>query len=233
MNMNKRLIIAVDGYSSCGKSTFAKMIAKKLEYIFIDSGAMYRAVTLFALRKDMVDKDDIDTNDIINSLPQISIDFRYNSDKKIYETHLNNKNVEKEIRDIEVSTYVSPVSQIKEVREKMVQLQREIGMYKGIVMDGRDIGTIVFPDADLKIFMTAAPEIRAKRRYDELQERGIEVSYKDILDNVNTRDKADSGRDISPLKKADDAIRLDNSEMSIDEQMLWFTDLLEKANNEN
>ncbi len=231
--MNKRLIIAVDGFSSCGKSTFARMIATEMEYIFIDSGAMYRAVTLFALRMDMIEGDNINTGEIVDALPQISIDFRYNNDKKLYETFLNNENVEHEIRDIEVSGYVSPVSQIKEVRNKMVQLQRQIGMYKGIVMDGRDIGTVVFPDADIKIFMTASPEIRAKRRYDELTARGIETSKEDILNNLNTRDSADSGREHSPLRKADDAIELDNSHMTLDEQMKWFAELLDKVNNEN
>lgn len=231
--MNKKLIIAVDGYSSCGKSTFARKIAKELEYIFIDSGAMYRAVTLYALRKDLIDKDKIDVKGIIDTLPYIQMDFRYNTDKKLYETYLNNENVEEDIRGIEVSAYVSPLSQIKEVRDKMVQLQREIGVFKGIVMDGRDIGTVVFPDADIKIFMTASPEIRAQRRFRELQEQGVEVNFDDILENINTRDSADSGRDISPLKKADDSFVLDNTNMTVDDQMGWFRDILQKFRNEN
>lgn len=231
--MNKKLIIAVDGYSSCGKSTFARKIAKELEYIFIDSGAMYRAVTLYALRKDLINNNKIDVKGIIDTLPYIQMDFRYNTDKKLYETYLNNENVEEDIRGIEVSGYVSPLSQIKEVRDKMVQLQREIGVFKGIVMDGRDIGTVVFPDADIKIFMTASPEIRAQRRFRELQEQGVEVNYDDILENVNTRDSADSGREISPLKKADDSFVLDNSNMTVDDQMDWFRDILQKFRNEN
>jgi cytidylate kinase len=231
--MDKKLIIAIDGYSSCGKSSFAKLIAKELEYLFIDSGAMYRSVTLFAIRHDLVEGNDINRAEIVNSLPGINIDFRYSADKKIYETFLNNENVESDIRQIEVSKYVSPISQIREVREKMVELQREIGVFKGIVMDGRDIGTVVFPDADIKIFMTALPEIRAKRRYDELTSKGVEVNFDEILENVNYRDKSDSGRPMSPLMKADDAIELDNSDMTLDEQMEWFNNVLKKVRDED
>ncbi len=231
--MEKKLIIAVDGYSSCGKSSFAKLIAIELDYLFIDSGAMYRAVTLYAIRNDMIENDKINVPEIINTLPGVNIDFRYSTDRKIYETFLNNENVEDAIREIEVSKYVSPVSQIRAVREKMVELQRETGMCKGVVMDGRDIGTVVFPDADIKIFMTASPEIRAKRRFDELTEKGVKVNYTDILENLNYRDHSDSGREISPLKKADDAIELDNSDMTLEEQMDWFRNLLKKVRNEN
>lgn len=231
--MNKKLIIAVDGYSSCGKSTFAKNIARDLEYIFIDSGAMYRAVTLYVIREDLAKENGIDTQGIIDSLPNISIDFRYNTDNNTSETYLNNENVELEIRNVEVATYVSPVSQIKEVRDKMVQLQREIGMYKGIVMDGRDIGTVVFPDAEIKIFMTASSEIRAQRRFNELSARGVNVNYEEILENIISRDAADSGREISPLRKAEDAIVLDNSFMSVEDQMIWFKQLLDKVRNDN
>jgi cytidylate kinase len=231
--MDKKLIIAIDGYSSCGKSSFAKLIAKELEYLFIDSGAMYRSVTLFAIRHDLVEGNDINRAEIVNSLPGINIDFRYSADKKIYETFLNNENVESDIRQIEVSKYVSPISQIREVREKMVELQREIGVFKGIVMDGRDIGTVVFPDADIKIFMTALPEIRAKRRYDELTSKGVEVNFDEILENVNYRDKSDSGRSMSPLMKAGDSIELDNSNMTLDEQMEWFNNVLKKVRDED
>lgn len=231
--MDKKLIIAIDGYSSCGKSSFAKLIAKELEYLFIDSGAMYRTVTLYAIRHDLVDGADINRDEIVKSLPGINIDFRYSADKKIYETFLNNENVENDIRQIEVSKYVSPVSQIKEVRKKMVELQRQIGVFKGIVMDGRDIGTVVFPDADIKIFMTALPEIRAKRRFDELSSKGVEVNFDEILENVNYRDKSDSGRQMSPLMKAEDAIELDNSNMTMDEQMEWFNNMLKKVRNED
>ncbi|MEE4115625.1 MAG: (d)CMP kinase [Marinilabiliaceae bacterium] len=231
--MDKKLIIAVDGYSSCGKSTFARKIASELEYIFIDSGAMYRAVTLYALRNDLIDNGKIDIEGIISALPYIRIDFRFNTDKKLYETYLNNENVEEDIRGIEVSDYVSPLSQIREVRDKMVHLQREIGVFKGIVMDGRDIGTVVFPDADIKIFMTASPDIRAERRYNELREKGVEINYNDILENVNTRDLADSGRDLSPLRQAEDAYVLDNSNMTVDDQMDWFRNILQKYRDEN
>lgn len=231
--MEKKLIIAVDGYSSCGKSSFAKLIALELNYLFIDSGAMYRAVTLYAIRNDMIENDKINIPEIINTLPGVNIDFRYSTDRKTHETFLNNENVEDAIREIEVSKYVSPVSQIREVREKMVELQREIGMFKGVVMDGRDIGTVVFPDADIKIFMTASPEIRAKRRFDELTAKGVKVNYADILENLNYRDRSDSGREISPLQKADDAIELDNSDMTLEGQMDWFRNLLKKVRNEN
>lgn len=231
--MDKKLIIAVDGYSSCGKSTFARKIARELEYIFIDSGAMYRAVTLYALRNDLIDNGKIDIEGIISSLPYIRIDFRFNTDKKLYETYLNNENVEEDIRGIEVSDFVSPLSQIREVRDKMVHLQREIGVFKGIVMDGRDIGTVVFPDADIKIFMTASPDIRAERRYNELREKGVEINFNDILENVNTRDLADSGRDLSPLRQAEDAYVLDNSNMTVDDQMDWFRNILQKYRDEN
>ncbi len=231
--MEKKLIIAVDGYSSCGKSSFAKLIAEELDYLFIDSGAMYRAVTLFALRNGFIENNTVKRDEVVKSLSSIQINFKFNPDQQIYETFLNNENVEEEIRQFEVSDYVSPVSQIKEVREKMVELQREIGVFKGIVMDGRDIGTVVFPDADIKIFMTASPEIRAKRRYDELIAKGIDVDYEKINLNISSRDKADSEREISPLKKADDAIVLDNSNMTIQEQMIWFRKLIEKMGNEN
>ena len=231
--MKKKLIISVDGYSSCGKSSFAKLIAKELNYLFIDSGAMYRAVTLFAIKNELINNGSINRDKLVKSLPSIQINFRYNPDKQLYETYLNNENVEQEIRQIEVSNFVSPLSQIKEVRDKMVELQREIGVFKGIVMDGRDIGTVVFPDADVKIFMIASPDIRAKRRFDEMTANGIDIDLEVIKKNISARDKADSEREMSPLKKADDANVLDNSHMTIQEQMVWFRDLIGKIDNEN
>lgn len=225
--MKKKLIIAIDGYSSCGKSTFAKAIARELNYIYIDSGAMYRAVTLYCIRKGYTEKDDLKVNAIREDLKNIHIGFVYNPDILEYETFLNSENVENEIRGFEVSSHVSRISQIQEVRTRMVELQRQIGVYKGIVMDGRDIGTVVFPDADLKIFMTASVDIRAKRRYDELRGRSIEVGFEEIKRNIISRDIADENRDISPLRRANDAIVLDNSRMTVDQQMEWVRNLIE------
>ena len=226
--MEKKLIIAIDGYSSCGKSTFAKAIAKELTYIYIDSGAMYRAVTLYSIRRGFVGKGMLNTQGIINDLKDIHIEFVYNADILEYETYLNSENVEREIRDIEVSAHVSSISQIAEVRARMVELQRQIGVLKGIVMDGRDIGTVVFPDADLKIFMTASVDIRAKRRFDELKNKGLNVDFEKIKSNIVARDITDENRDISPLRKADDAIVLDNSRMTVEEQMIWVRQIIEK-----
>lgn len=224
--MNRKLIIAVDGYSSCGKSTFAKAIAKELNYLYIDSGAMYRAVTLFCIRKDYINKSTVKEKEISESMSEIHIRFRYNPDIDQYETYLDGENVETEIRQVEVSSMVSIISKIRTVRERLVEMQREIGMMKGIVMDGRDIGTVVFPDAEIKIFMIADEEIRAERRYKELQEKGINVEFQDILKNVAERDAIDSGREISPLKKADNAYLLDNSHMTVSQQMEWFREIL-------
>jgi CMP/dCMP kinase len=221
-------MIAIDGYSSCGKSTFAKAIAKELNYIFIDSGAMYRAVTLYCIRKKFIDKNWINTNGIISELKDIHIDFVYNPDVNEYETFLNSENVEKEIRNMDVTAHVSRISQIHEVRSRMVELQRKIGVFKGIVMDGRDIGTVVFPDADIKIFMTAAVDIRAKRRHDELKGKGIIIDFEEVRRNIIARDIADENRDISPLRRADDAIILDNSRMDVEDQMLWIKKIIEK-----
>ncbi|TAL64292.1 MAG: (d)CMP kinase [Bacteroidetes bacterium] len=229
--MEKRLIIAIDGYSSCGKSSFAKAIAKELNYIYIDSGAMYRAVTLFCMRSDFIGGDGLNTGGIINKLKNIYVDFIYNPDINEYETFLNSENVEKEIRSMEVAAHVSQISQIPEVRSRMVELQRRIGILKGIVMDGRDIGTVVFPDADLKIFMTASLEIRAKRRFDELKGKGIVIDFEEIKRNIIARDIADENRDISPLRRADDALVLDNSRMTIPEQMVWVKQIIEKKLN--
>jgi len=226
--MEKRLIIAIDGYSSCGKSTFARLIAKELNYIFIDSGAMYRAVTLFCMRRKYINNSGLNTPAILSELNNIHIDFVFNPDINEYETFLNSENVEKEIRNMEVTAYVSRISQIPEIRVRMVELQRQIGVSKGIVMDGRDIGTVVFPDADIKIFMTASVDIRAKRRHDELKERGIVIDFEEIKRTIISRDIADENRDISPLRRADDAVLLDNSRMTVDEQMIWVKKIIEE-----
>ena len=230
--MTRKLIIAIDGYSSCGKSTFARAIAKELNYIFIDSGAMYRAVTLYAMRRNFVGEGTLEKQEIINELNNINIEFVYSPDKSEYETFLNSENVEIEIRGIAVSSNVSNISKIPEVRMRMVELQRQIGAFKGIVMDGRDIGTVVFPDADVKIFMTASVDIRAKRRYDELIGKGIKADLEEVRKNIVARDITDENRDISPLRKADDAIVLDNSRMSVDDQMRWVRQIIEKKLND-
>ncbi len=229
--MDKRLIIAIDGYSSCGKSTFAKAIAKELNYLYIDSGAMYRSVTLYCIRRDFISEGSPNIRSILSELGNIHIDFVYNPDISEYETFLNSENVEKEIRNMKVTSHVSRISQIPEVRARMVQLQRQIGAARGIVMDGRDIGTVVFPDADIKIFMTASVDIRTKRRYDELLRQNIIVDLEEIKNNIIARDIADENRDISPLRRADDAIILDNSKMTVGEQMLWINKIIEKKIN--
>jgi len=222
----ENIIIAIDGHSSGGKSTFAKAIAKELGITYIDSGAMYRAVTLFCLEKDLIKGENVDIPGLENDLDNIQIDFRYNNSLMKSETYLNGKNVEERIRDIEVSKYVSPVSKIGSVREKMVALQREMAKNKSVVMDGRDIGSVVFPDADIKIFLTANEEIRAKRRYDELQQKGMEITLKEVEENITDRDHQDSSRKISPLVQPVDAHILDNSYMSVENQMDWFRGLL-------
>jgi cytidylate kinase len=229
--MKKKLVIAIDGYSSCGKSTFARAIAKELNYIFIDSGAMYRAVTLYALRKSYTGSGILNETRIVEELKDIHIEFVYNPDIAEYETFLNSENVEREIRGVEVTAHVSRISQIPEVRYRMVELQRQIGVFKGIVMDGRDIGTVVFPDADLKIFMTASVDIRAKRRFDELKAKGLRVDFEEIRRNIVTRDITDENRDISPLRRAEDAIVLDNSRMTVEEQMAWVIGIIEEKIN--
>lgn len=216
-----RIVIAIDGHSSCGKSTIAKAVAARFGYAFIDSGAMYRAVTLYAIRHDLVDNGVVKTKELIEVLPDIHIEFRYNPALQKSDTYLNGENVEEEIRQLPVSQNVSPIATIAEVRAAMVQQQQEMGKNKGIVMDGRDIGTVVFPDAELKLFVTASPEIRARRRYDELTAKGEKVSYAEILQNVQERDRIDSTRETSPLRKADDAFVLDNSHMTREEQLAW------------
>jgi CMP/dCMP kinase len=230
--MNKKLTIAIDGYSSCGKSTFAKAIAKELNYIYLDSGAMYRAVTQYCMKRNFINNTRLNTTGILEELEEIQVDFKYNPDTREYETYLNSENVEKEIRSMEVTAHVSRISQIPEVRARMVELQRLIGASGGIVMDGRDIGTVVFPDADIKVFMTASVDIRAKRRFDELKGRGINVDPKEIKRTIIARDIADENRDISPLRRADDAIILDNSRMTVEEQMLWIRKIIENKRND-
>lgn len=217
--MNKKIIIAIDGYSSTGKSTLAKELAKHLVYIYVDTGAMYRAVTLFAMQKRFIGSDFFDKNLLINNLAAIKLNFKYNPDLGFAEMYLNDTNVEREIRSIEVSNFVSKVAEISEVRAKLVVQQQEMGKNKGIVMDGRDIGTKVFPDAEIKLFMTASPLIRAQRRYEELQRKGDKVSFEEVLKNVEERDYIDTHRADSPLVKANDAIEFDNSSISKQEQL--------------
>lgn len=229
MNSNN-IIIAIDGYSSSGKSTMAKQLAKNIGYRYIDSGAMYRAVTLYGMRHGLVTTDgEVDVPKLISSLPDIHIDFHLEGDRQF--TMLNGENVENEIRTLGVSNCVSPVAAIPEVRHALVKMQREMGERKGIVMDGRDIGTVVFPNAEMKVFCDASAERRAERRYKELTDKGEQVSYEDVLANVIKRDHIDETRDESPLRCADDAVRLDNSKMTIDEQNRWLIDLFNKITN--
>lgn len=224
-----KITIAVDGHSSCGKSTVAKEIAASFGLIYIDTGAMYRAVTLFALQNGLIDGDLVDSEGLQASMDSINIELRKNSNGNI-ETFLNGQNIEKEIRQIEVSSKVSAVSSLPFVRRKMVKIQQEMGRNGGVILDGRDIGTVVFPNADLKIFMTAAPEIRAMRRFEEMQQKGDKVTYEEILENVKSRDHADSTRKESPLVKADDALLLDNSHLNREEQMSWILERLKENN---
>ena len=221
-NTRRRLTIAVDGFSSCGKSTFAKALAARFGYIFVDTGAMYRAVTLFALENGAIRSGILDEEMLIALLPKIDIAFRFTPARGASDIYGNGDLGEGKIRTIEVSNCVSRVSSIGEVREKLVAMQQQMGRNKGIVMDGRDIGTVVFPNAEIKIFMTAEVSVRAKRRYDELTAKGEQVSLAEIEENVRSRDIADQNRAISPLRKADDAVVLDNSYMSIADQMVWF-----------
>lgn len=221
----KRIIIAIDGHSSCGKSTFAKAIAARLGYIFIDTGAMYRAVTLYALENSIIENGIVDEERIKSSLGDIDIDFRFNPQRGASDIYVNGDLAEGKIRTIEVSNCVSAVSSIAEVRSKLVAMQQQMGRKGGVVMDGRDIGTVVFPDAEIKIYMTADPMVRAERRFKELTAKGDSVTLEEVYDNVVSRDKADMTRAISPLRKADDAVVLDNSYMSVEEQMAWFDEL--------
>ena len=229
----KNLIIAIDGFSSCGKSTIAKDLAKKLNYRYIDSGAMYRAITYYSIINNLINGDKIDENKLLNNLSNIEIDFKYNVKSKQNEIILNGENIEDKIRGIKVSEKVSIVSKIKKVREFLVKQQRKMGEQKQIVMDGRDIGTVVFPNADIKFFMTANAQIRAKRRFDELSSKGEKVSFDEIKKNILERDYLDQNRKESPLKKANDAIILDNSNLSRQEQLNWILQKINEINNEN
>lgn len=227
----KKITIAIDGFSSTGKSTLAKQLAKYLGYIYVDTGAMYRAIALFAMENGYISKDFLDKESLVNSLPSIKLHFQFNADLGFAEMYLNEVNVEKEIRTIEVSSFVSKIAEISEVRAKLVEQQQEMGKNKAIVMDGRDIGTVVFPDAELKIFMTASPETRAQRRFDELQAKGDAVTYEEVLANVQERDYIDTHRDDSPLVMAEDAIEIDNSYLSREEQFNAVLELVEEKIN--
>jgi CMP/dCMP kinase len=219
----KKITIAIDGYSSCGKSTMAKDLAHKIGYIYIDTGAMYRAVTLYAINRHLFNSDgSIKTNELKEEMSNIHIHFQLSNDTGSLQTYLNGKCVEKDIRSLEVSSHVSPIAAIPFVREALVAQQKEMGKHKGIVMDGRDIGTVVFPNAELKIFVTARTEVRAQRRYEELKAKNMPADYDAIFENIQQRDDIDTHRKISPLRKADDAIELDNSEMTIQEQTDWL-----------
>lgn len=225
--MSKKITIAIDGFSSTGKSTLAKQLAKHLGYVYVDTGAMYRAVTFFSMQNGYIHKDFFDKQTLINSLPYIKLHFEFNADLGFAEMFLNDVNVEKEIRTLEVSNFVSLVAEVSEVRAKLVEQQQEMGKEKGIVMDGRDIGTVVFPKAELKIFMTASAETRAQRRFDELKEKGQEVSFEEVLKNVEERDYIDTHRGDSPLRKADDAIEIDNSYLTREEQFNAVLEMVE------
>ena len=228
---NKKIIIAIDGHSSCGKSTFAKAIAARLGYIFIDTGAMYRAVTLYAQENGAIQNGIVDEERIEAMLSDIAIDFRFNAERGASDIYVNGDLVEGKIRTIEVSNSVSAVSSIGAVRKMLVAMQQQMGRKGGVVMDGRDIGTVVFPDAELKIYMTADAMVRAERRFKELSAKGDNVTLEEVYENVVSRDKADMSRAISPLRKADDAIVLDNSHMSVKEQMAWFDEQYQRVIN--
>lgn len=226
--MDRKIVIAIDGFSSCGKSTFAKAIAKRLGYLYIDSGAMYRAVTLELLRRGLIKDGVVDTSTLDGILKEINIGFFYDSSRNGYVTTLNGEVVEDEIRSTQVANHVSLVAAIPAVRTRLVELQRELGKQKGIVMDGRDIGTVVFPNAELKIFMTANPIVRAQRRLKELQGKGLNVTLDEVLKNIEERDYIDQNRDVAPLRQADDALVLDNTNMTVDEQMEWVEDMVKR-----
>lgn len=222
----RNITIAIDGFSSTGKSTVAKQLAKALGYVYVDTGAMYRAVTYYAMQNGLINAKDFNSEALNYQLPNINIGFKFNQALGFAEVYLNEVNIEKQIRTLEVSSFVSKVAAISKVRLKLVEQQQKMGKGKGVVMDGRDIGTVVFPDAELKLFMTASAETRAERRFQELIERGDKVEYKDVLNNVQERDYLDSNRKDSPLVKAKDAIEIDNSQMTLDEQ---FNKILQLA----
>ena len=225
----KKITIAIDGHSSCGKSTMAKDLAREVGYVYVDTGAMYRCVTLYALRHGLFTDEGILEEALRKAMPEIQITFRFNAEKGRPDTYLNGELVEDLIRSMEVSNHVSPIATLGFVREAMVAQQQQMGKDKGVVMDGRDIGTVVVPDAELKIFVTASAEVRAQRRYDELKGKGMEADYEEILKNVQERDYIDSHRAVSPLRKADDAIELDNSHMTIAEQKAWLMEKFQQA----
>jgi cytidylate kinase len=231
--LKKQITIAIDGFSSTGKSTLAKQLAQQLGYIYVDTGAMYRAVAYFALQNQLISVDFFNKVDLVNQLKNIVLEFKFNSELGFAEMYLNGVNVEKAIRTIEVSGYVSKVAEVSEVRAKLVEQQQEMGKYKGIVMDGRDIGTVVFPDAELKIFMTASAATRAQRRFDELVQKGDSVSYEEVLKNVEERDYIDTHRDDSPLVMAEDAVEIDNSHLTREEQFGAVLDLANAIIKEN
>lgn len=223
----RRINIAVDGLSSCGKSTIAKGLAHKTGYIYIDSGAMYRAVALYAIRNGWIDDDSIDEKSLLDNLSNINIEFRSNNAGE-QDTYLNDENVENEIRSLEVASSASRISTIGLLRSELVKQQQKMGQNKGVVMDGRDIGTVVFPDAEFKIFLIASPEVRAQRRFSELQSKDIKTTFEETLSNVTERDLRDSTREESPLRKADDALELDNSNITIEDQLQWAVDMFNK-----
>ena len=219
----KKIVIAIDGHSSCGKSTMAKALARRIGYVYVDTGAMYRAVTLFALRHGMIDAEGrVDEQTLEASMDQVKVSFTLNAETRIPETCLNGENVEHDIRGMEVSAHVSAIAALPFVRRVMEAQQKAMGRDKGIVMDGRDVGTVLFPDAELKIFVTATAEVRARRRYNELQAKGMDADYDEILKNVQQRDYIDSHREVSPLRKADDALELDNSNITLQQQDEWL-----------
>ncbi len=225
----KKITIAIDGHSSCGKSTMAKDLAREVGYVYVDTGAMYRCVTLYAMRNKLFTADGIDEAGLRSKMDDIKITFKFNPEAGRPDTYLNGELVERDIRTMEVSSHVSPIATLGFVREAMVAQQQEMGRGGGVVMDGRDIGTVVFPNAELKIFVTASAEVRAQRRFDELKSKGMEANYDDILKNVQERDYIDSHREVSPLRQADDAILLDNSQMTIAEQKQWLMEKFEQA----
>ncbi len=228
----KKIIVAIDGYSSSGKSAMARELARRIGYVYVDSGAMYRAVTLYAIRHGMAGGGKIDRDALVAALPGISVTFEPAGADGVQHTLLNGEDVEREIREMQVSSHVSPVAEIAEVRERLVRLQQEAGEAKGIVMDGRDIGTTVFPDAEMKVFVEASPEVRARRRLRELEQKGAEANYEEVLENIRTRDHIDTTRAVSPLRKAADAHVLDNGRLTPAEQMEWLQNLYNTISNE-
>ena len=225
----KKITIAIDGHSSCGKSTMAKDLAREVGYVYVDTGAMYRCVTLYALRHGLFTADGINEEELRRQMPNIHISFKFNAETGRPDTYLNGELVERDIRTMEVSNHVSPIATLGFVREAMVAQQQLMGQGGGVVMDGRDIGTVVFPHAELKVFVTASAEVRAQRRYDELKQKGMEADYEDILKNVQERDYIDSHRAVSPLRQAPDALLLDNSQMTIAEQKAWLLQRFQEA----